>query len=76
VLDQSTGFWSFYTADPLSIFFKRFALVTTILVIVMMIDYAPAVRSVIAAATAQTSADPTSSTFDMNRPTGSVAVTQ
>jgi hypothetical protein len=29
-----------------------------------------------AAATAQTSADPTSSTFDMNRPTRSVAVTQ
>jgi NADH-quinone oxidoreductase subunit N len=40
----STGFWSFYTADPLAIFFKRFALVTTILVLVMMIDYAPIVR--------------------------------
>ena len=40
----STGFWSFYTADPLAIFFKRFALVTTILVLVMAIDYAPAVR--------------------------------
>jgi NADH-quinone oxidoreductase subunit N len=52
-LDQPTGFWSFYTADPLSIFFKRFALVTTILVIIMMIDYAPTVRSVIAAATEQ-----------------------
>ncbi len=38
----STGFWSFYTADPLAIFFKRFALVTTILVLVMAIDYAPA----------------------------------
>ena len=38
----ATGFWSFYTADPLAIFFKRFALVTTILVLVMMIDYAPA----------------------------------
>ena len=37
----ATGFWSFYTADPLAIFFKRFALVTTILVLVMMIDYAP-----------------------------------
>jgi NADH-quinone oxidoreductase subunit N len=44
-LNQATGFWSFYTADPLSIFFKRFALVTTILVLVMMIDYAPVVRS-------------------------------
>jgi len=40
----TTGFWSFYTADPLAIFFKRFALVTTILVLVMMIDYAPIVR--------------------------------
>lgn len=39
-----TGFWSFYTADPLAIFFKRFALVTTILVVVMSIDYAPAIR--------------------------------
>jgi NADH-quinone oxidoreductase subunit N len=43
--DQTTGFWSFYTADPLSIFFKRFSLLTTILVLVMMIDYAPVVRA-------------------------------
>lgn len=41
--NRLTGFWSFYTADPLSIFFKRFALVTTILVLVMMIDYTPVV---------------------------------
>jgi len=40
----TTGFWSFYTADPLAIFFKRFALVTTILVLVMALDYAPAIR--------------------------------
>ena len=33
------SFWRFYTADPLALFFKRFALVTTILVLVMMIDY-------------------------------------
>jgi len=44
-LESATGFWSFYTADPLSIFFKRFALVTTIVVLVMMIDYAPVLRS-------------------------------
>src|SRR6184192_1494179 len=44
-LDQATGFWSFYTADRLSIFFKQFALVTTIFVLIMMIDYAPVVRS-------------------------------
>ena len=42
--NQATGFWSFYTADRVSIFFKQFALLTTILVLVMMIDYAPVVR--------------------------------
>ena len=40
----TTGLWSFYAADPLAIFFKRFALVTTILVLVMAIDFAPAIR--------------------------------
>jgi NADH-quinone oxidoreductase subunit N len=43
--NQATGFWSFYTADRLSIFFKQFALLTTILVLIMMIDYTPVVRS-------------------------------
>ena len=43
--DQATGFWSFYTADRLAIFFKQFALLTTIFVLIMMIDYAPVVRS-------------------------------
>ncbi len=43
--NQATGFWSFYTADRLSIFFKQFALLTTILVLIMMIDYAPVVHS-------------------------------
>jgi NADH-quinone oxidoreductase subunit N len=38
-------YWPFYIADPLAIFFKRFALVTTILVLVMAIDYAPVVRA-------------------------------
>src|SRR5881296_2820727 len=42
--NQATGFWSFYTADRLSIFFKQFALLTTIFVLIMMIDYAPVVR--------------------------------
>src|SRR5437763_71932 len=36
------GFWNFYTADALSIFFKRFMLVTTIIVLAMMVYYAPA----------------------------------
>ena len=43
-ISGSGGLWSFYAADPLAIFFKRFALVTTILVLVMMVDYAPVVR--------------------------------
>src|SRR5437762_6068281 len=42
---QASGFWNFYTADALAIFFKRFTLVTTIIVLVMMIDYAPVVRA-------------------------------
>src|SRR6266576_2356897 len=41
---QAGGFWNFYTADALSIFFKRFTLVTTIIVLAMMVDYAPALR--------------------------------
>src|SRR5438132_5693522 len=42
---QATGFWSFYTADRLSIFFKQFSLLTTIFILIMMIDYAPVVRT-------------------------------
>src|SRR5262249_35317293 len=42
---NATGFWNFYTADRLAIFFKRFALLTTILVLIMMVDYAPVLRS-------------------------------
>ena len=42
--DRATGLWNFYTADKLSVFFKQFALLTTIFVLIMMIDYAPVVR--------------------------------
>ena len=49
----ATGFWSFYTDDPLAIFFKRFFLVTTILVLAMMIDYAPLVRDSIPGTSSQ-----------------------
>src|ERR1700719_4425951 len=41
---EAAGLWNFYAADALSIFFKRFELVTTILVLIMMIDYAPVVQ--------------------------------
>jgi NADH-quinone oxidoreductase subunit N len=49
----ATGFWSFYTADRLAIFFKQFALVTTILVLIMVLDYAPVVRSFFPDSTSQ-----------------------
>ena len=42
--NQESGFWNFYTADRLSIFFRQFTLLTTIFVLIMMIDYAPVVR--------------------------------
>jgi NADH-quinone oxidoreductase subunit N len=54
-LAHATGFWSFYTADRLAIFFKQFALLTTIVVLIMMIDYAPVVRSFCPGAMLQTS---------------------
>ena len=38
------AFWNFYTADELAIFFKRFELITTVLVLIMMIDYTPAMQ--------------------------------
>ncbi|MFL6567630.1 MAG: hypothetical protein ACJ8LI_00565, partial [Chthoniobacterales bacterium] len=48
-----SGFWSFYTADALAIFFKRFVIATTILVLLMMIDYAPVVRAFVHGARTQ-----------------------
>jgi NADH-quinone oxidoreductase subunit N len=50
---NTTGFWNFYTADRLAIFFKQFALLTTIFVVIMMIDYAPVVRASFPGATPQ-----------------------
>ncbi|HEU0208955.1 MAG TPA: NADH-quinone oxidoreductase subunit N [Candidatus Udaeobacter sp.] len=54
-LSHWTGFWSFYTVDRLSIFFKRFALLTTIFIVIMMIDYTPVLRSSSAGRTSQAS---------------------
>ena len=51
---HASGFWQFYTADPLAVFFKRFSLLTTIVVLVMMIDYAPVVRRFMPANAKQT----------------------
>ena len=50
---NSTGFWNFYTADRTAIFFKQFALLTTILVLVMMLDYAPVLHSLFPGPTSQ-----------------------
>jgi NADH-quinone oxidoreductase subunit N len=44
---DAPGLWNFYVADTLAIFFKRFTLVTTIIVLIMMIDYAPVVRGAV-----------------------------
>jgi NADH-quinone oxidoreductase subunit N len=52
-VDHGSTLWNFYTADRLAIFFKRFALVTTILVLVMMIDYSPLIPQFIHGATHQ-----------------------
>jgi NADH-quinone oxidoreductase subunit N len=49
----ATGFWNFYTADRLAIFFKQFALLTTILVLIMMVDYAPVLRGSVPGAALQ-----------------------
>jgi NADH-quinone oxidoreductase subunit N len=35
----TAAYWTFYKADPLALFFKRFALITTIVVLIMSIDY-------------------------------------
>lgn len=45
--------WNFYSADALALLFKRIALATTAAVLLMMIDFAPALRSGIEAATPQ-----------------------
>jgi NADH-quinone oxidoreductase subunit N len=36
---QESGFWSFYSADPVALFFKRIALLTTIVVLAMSVEY-------------------------------------
>jgi NADH-quinone oxidoreductase subunit N len=50
---HAAGFWSFYTADRMAIFFKQFALLTTILVLVMMLVYAPVLHSLFPGVTSQ-----------------------
>jgi NADH-quinone oxidoreductase subunit N len=49
----SAPLWSFYSADALSLFFKRIALATTAGVLVMMLDFAPSVSIGVQGATPQ-----------------------
>lgn len=50
---DAVGFWSFYAADPLALFFKRFALATAMLVLIMMLESAPRIRQSLHGATEQ-----------------------
>src|SRR5213078_294495 len=49
----SAPLWNFYSADALSLFFKRIALATTAGVLVMMLDFAPSVSIGVQGATPQ-----------------------
>ncbi len=49
VLPDAAPYAAFYSADPLAIFFKRFSLLATILVLVMAIDYVPIVERLVPA---------------------------
>ena len=50
---SSAPFWNFYSADAISLFFKRIALATTAGVIMMMLDFAPLLSSGVQGATPQ-----------------------
>src|SRR5207237_8665772 len=45
---HAAGFWSLCSGDSVSIFFKQFVLLTTVRVLIMMIDYAPVVENSVA----------------------------
>src|SRR5437016_734105 len=45
--------WNFYTADALALFFKRIALLTTAIVLLMMVDFAPSLQASSEGATPQ-----------------------
>ena len=47
------GYHAFYSTDALAMFFKRFALVTTIVVLIMSVEYLPVVRKFTPGGTAQ-----------------------
>ena len=45
LLDSSAAYARFYSADPLAIFLKQFTLLTTAVVLVMALEYAPTVEA-------------------------------
>ena len=47
------NYQAFYSGDSLAMFFKRFALLTTILVLIMSVDYLPVIRKFTPGATAE-----------------------
>ena len=47
------GYLAFYSSDALAMFFKRFALVTTIVVLIMSVEYLPVLRRFTPGETAQ-----------------------
>lgn len=51
--EEATGLWAFYSADPLALFFKRFFLIATILVLIMAVDYEDVLKKYIFGANAQ-----------------------
>jgi NADH-quinone oxidoreductase subunit N len=47
ITGQVTGFYQFYAADAFALFFKRFALLTTIIVLIISLEYRDTVRKFI-----------------------------
>ena len=52
--EATSPFWHFYAADTIAVVFKRFMLLTTVFVLLMMIDYAPVVTSSMGSSARQT----------------------
>ena len=50
---HASAFETFYSSDALAMFFKRFTLLTTIIVLIMSVDYLPVIRRFTPGATAQ-----------------------
>lgn len=47
---ETTGFWGFYTADKLALFYKGLSLICTIIVLIIGLDYIPVLERFVARA--------------------------